>query len=119
RAVLPTKPSRSTGSPFAASNAQRFAERKDFATSSSGVFTRPSYPTPCYGSPAMALVLELAALPEVRVGHCGPLMVMVWRGNVTPESLAKTNEIEEALIKQHHQIAVVGVVTDLSGGVPS
>jgi hypothetical protein len=66
-----------------------------------------------------SVVLELASLPEVRCGHVGPLLVMVWRGQVSPPSLAKTNEVEEALIRQHGRISVIGVITDLGGGVPS
>ena len=65
------------------------------------------------------VVLELASLPEVRCGHFGPLLVMVWRGTVTPESLNRTNEVEAALIAQHGRISVIGVITDLGGGVPS
>lgn len=65
------------------------------------------------------VVVELAAMPEVRCGHYGSLFVMVWRGTVTPESLRRTNEVEEALIKQHGRISVIGVITDLGGGVPS
>jgi hypothetical protein len=68
---------------------------------------------------AAPVVLELAAMPEVRVGHFGSLMVMVWRGTVTPESLDKTNEVEDALIKQHGRISVIGIITDMGGGVPS
>ena len=66
-----------------------------------------------------SVVLELASLPEVRCGHCGPLLVMVWRGQVSTTSLEKTNQIEEALIGQHGRISVIGIITDLGGGVPS
>lgn len=65
------------------------------------------------------VVLELVALPEVRCGHFGPLFVMVWRGNVTLESLKATNTVEAALIKQYGKITVIGVITDLGNGVPS
>ena len=65
------------------------------------------------------VVLELASMPEVRCGHFGSLLVMVWRGTVTPESLAKTNDVEEALIRQHSHISVIGVITDMGGGTPS
>src|SRR5438552_2256172 len=65
------------------------------------------------------LVVELAAMPEVRCGNFGSLLVMVWRGTVTPDSLNKTNAVEEALIKQHGRISVIGVITDLGGGIPS
>ncbi len=65
------------------------------------------------------VVLELASLPEVRCGHFNSLFVMVWRGTVTPESLAKTNEVEQALINQYGRISVIGCITDLGGGVPS
>jgi hypothetical protein len=68
---------------------------------------------------AAPVVLELASLPEVRCGHYESLMVMVWRGTINVDSLKRTNEVEEALIKQHGRITVIGVLTDLSGGVPS
>lgn len=65
------------------------------------------------------VVVELLSMPEVRCGHYGPLFVMVWRGTVTTESLHRTNEVEDALIKQYGRISVIGVITDLGGGVPS
>lgn len=68
---------------------------------------------------AAPVVLELASLPEVRCGHYESLLVMVWRGHITAESVTRTNEVEAALIKQHGRITVIGVLTDLSGGVPS
>jgi hypothetical protein len=65
------------------------------------------------------VLLELLSLPEVRVGHHGPLMVMVWRGEVSVESLEKTNAVEEALVKQFGKISVIGAITNLVGGIPS
>jgi len=65
------------------------------------------------------VILELASLPEVRVGHFGSMMVMVWRGTVTPDSLAKTNQVEEALINQFGRVSVIGIITELGGGIPS
>jgi hypothetical protein len=68
---------------------------------------------------ATPVVLELAAMPEVRCGHYESLFVMVWRGTVTTASLDRTNAVEDTLIKRYGRISVVGVITDLGGGVPS
>jgi hypothetical protein len=65
------------------------------------------------------VLLELLSLPEVRVGHHGPLMVMVWRGEVQLNSLEKTNAVEDALVKQFGKISVIGAITNLVGGIPS
>jgi hypothetical protein len=65
------------------------------------------------------VLLELLSLPEVRVGHYGSLMVMVWRGEVSVDSLAKTNAVEDALVKQFGKISVIGAITNLVGGIPS
>ncbi len=63
-------------------------------------------------------LVELGALPEVRVGHFGSLLVMVWRGQVTAKSVDFTNALERALIQQQGKVTVIGIITELSGGVP-
>jgi hypothetical protein len=65
------------------------------------------------------VLLELLSEPEVRVGHFQSLMVMVWRGQIQAGVLAKTNAIEDALVKQFGKVSVLGVITNLAGGIPN
>jgi hypothetical protein len=62
---------------------------------------------------------ELLSLPEVRVGQCESLMVMVWRGEVTAASLDRSNAIEDELVKRFNHISVMGIITNLVGGIPT
>jgi len=64
------------------------------------------------------VLIELGALPEVRVGHFESLLVLVWRGQVTAKSLDHTNDIERVLIQRYGRISVIGVITEVSGGLP-
>jgi hypothetical protein len=64
-------------------------------------------------------VEELAQEPEVCVAHAGSLLVFVWRGPITEASLDKTNRIEAELIERYGRVAVMGVITSMSSGIPT
>lgn len=64
-------------------------------------------------------VAQLAAFDELRIGHCASLLVLVWRGKVTEQSLARLGEVEAAFVEHHHPISVLNVVTDDATGEAS
>lgn len=61
----------------------------------------------------------LGDLPSARVASLGSVMVVAWRGAITPSTLSEVNALEAALIARHGRISVIGVVTDLSSGLPN
>lgn len=60
----------------------------------------------------------LGDFPSARVASLGSVMVVAWRGHLTAAVLSEVNTVEAALIARYGRISVIGVVTELSTGVP-
>lgn len=65
------------------------------------------------------VVAELASIPELRMGHCGSLLLMVWRGRTTIESIGHANAVEEKFLERFPRITVLGVIADGATGNPN
>jgi hypothetical protein len=67
-------------------------------------------------SPVAIELTELASLPELRVGRYESLMVVVWRGVITPEIIARAAQVEADLVALEPRISVLNVITETASG---
>ena len=61
-------------------------------------------------------VTELAVYPELRLGHVGPLLVAVWKGEVTSAAVRRLAMFEGELVERYGGVSVLNVVTDSAAG---
>lgn len=54
-------------------------------------------------------VIELQSLPEVRIGHLGPMMISVWRSTATATALQAIAAQQRQLLAQYELITTVSV----------
>lgn len=66
-----------------------------------------------------ATLKVLGDFPSARVASLGSVMLVAWRGAITASVLNEVNTLEAEMIARCGRISVIGVVTDLSSGVPN
>lgn len=57
----------------------------------------------------MSSVVELVSLPEVRIGHVGPLMVSVWHSAASLRGLQAMAEQQRTLVAQFGKITTLSI----------
>ena len=57
----------------------------------------------------MSSIVELVSLPEVRIGHIGPLMISVWHSQASLRGLQAMGDVQRKLLTQFPKITNLSI----------